>query len=103
MPFKGKRVLFRRLDRNLEDLPEEVAREMQRRARRRSPVRTGRFRRGWAIRRVRYTLVRLINPVPYARYVEEGTLYVRGRYIAERIAGESEEIVRKVIRKLRRR
>ena len=52
-----------------------------------SPYRTGRLYRGWKVssgRKLGIAYGRVINRVPYARFVNNGTRYMKGQRILER-------------------
>ena len=59
------------VDRDIGDIADRVCQD----AASRTPVETGRLKAGWRVERGMYDAVRLVvNDVPYARFVEYGTV-----------------------------
>jgi HK97 gp10 family phage protein len=71
-------VTYRVLDRTapkrvVDPAISRVSTEVMRAAQARSPVETGRLRSGWTVRKIAAGRYMVVNPVPYAKFVEYGT------------------------------
>ena len=59
---------------------DEIGKEVMKKAKAGTPVRSGRLKGGWFLQKNRKDLF-IINKVPYASYVEDGTSKMRPRHM----------------------
>jgi len=83
------------LDDHLDHVIKDVQKEQLKRIKKKTPVASGRARRGWRIKGHD-----IINKVSYVKFLEFGTRYMRPIAMVKTTALETEAIVKKVVAKI---
>ena len=85
--------VFTAMHKRLDGFKDEFAKEFEKRVEQRTPVDTGKLKRGWkSIKLADSTLVG--NDVKYANHVEEGTEHMAGAHMLKVTVAERNEIAK---------